>query len=537
MICGCGGCGGNAVQNIALSGVKTVSFLAINTDAKHLSEHVEQKLSKRLLIGKKKLGGLGAGGEPDVAAAAAEEDEEEIKKRISGMDLIILVAGEGKGTGTGATPVVARLAKELGILTIAVVTTPFKYLGTHMMNLALGGIAELKKHVDAYTVIPNENLLKLEPGTGGEDAEHKIDEKIAEITMSIVDLITVSAVQQVDINDLRKTLRDSGEVHIAFAKASGDNRITKAVDAVKHNVLHETSIYGAQRMIVSLIVPGSFSIPEQTQLVGEITKHAYPDCKIIPGKRYNNELKDEIQLFVIAADFIDDGGGRPKETPYTIDEFNAIVNKDVSNTAKKNATGLLPEAEEEAVPEIPEPPKKIQNAKPVAPEGYPDSGIVDATLHIANTAPTPDTNNLGNQPKPIHVSPDPPPLDVVEIGGGDGGWDTSNEPFDHAKDPYAASRNAMSTANYNRTGTVQPITSGVPQYSNGAANARINSGTSGGFYPNDLRGGTRNSDFDDNEEQTRVFNKNDLDAPYQQEPPAPKKRPSIARFWNGNKDN
>ena len=250
IVIGVGGAGNNAVNRMVDEGISGVEFIGINTDKQAL------KLCKAptvFQIGEKLTKGLGAGAQPEVGEKAAEENIEEIKEMLSGADMVFVTCGMGGGTGTGAAPVVAKLAKEKGILTVGVVTKPFRFEAKTRMNNAITGIEKLKENVDTLIVIPNDKLLEIvDRRTSMPDALKKADEVLQQAVQGITDLINVPALINLDFADVKTVMTDRGVAHIGIGSAKGDDKAAEAVKIAVTSPLLETTIAGAEQIIINI---------------------------------------------------------------------------------------------------------------------------------------------------------------------------------------------------------------------------------------------------------------------------------------------
>lgn len=315
MVFGVGGGGGNAVANIAKSELTDVDYVIANTDARALMQkRAEKDCAGKLVaiqLGKKTSRGEGAGNDPSKGKASAEESREEIAEKLEGVSMLFVTAGMGGGTGTGAAPIVASIAKEKEILTIGVVTKPFNFEGSSKMEQAMAGISEMKKYVDALIVIPNESLTKLK-GTKLtlRNAFVEVDNILCKAVLGIIRLLQQEGYINVDFADVKKVLKNSGVAHMAIGRGKGENKIEEALDEVLHSPLLETSIDGARRGLLNVSVPDSFSLDEYTNIMNEITGKLSDHAEFKGGLVFDSTLEDdEIMLIVVATDFADNTRG------------------------------------------------------------------------------------------------------------------------------------------------------------------------------------------------------------------------------------
>ncbi len=301
-VIGVGGGGGNAVNNMIDQGIQDVEFIAINTDAQALS--VNQALHK-IQAGRALTKGLGTGARPEVGAEAIAEDHDEVEACLNGFDMVFITAGMGGGTGTGGAPVVAEIARRLGVLTVAIVTKPFDCEGRRRMDMALRGIERLRQHVDTLIVIPNERLLDIaDDSTSLIDAFKRADEVLYNATRGISDLITVHGLINLDFADVRTTMQDGGTALMGAASAQGDNRAEKAaIEAISSPLLDGLSISGARNVLVNITAGRSLGIREATAATSIIQKEAGDDVEVIFGTVIDDAMGDELRVTVIATGF------------------------------------------------------------------------------------------------------------------------------------------------------------------------------------------------------------------------------------------
>lgn len=306
MVFGVGGAGGNAVAHMVDSGVHDVDYVIANTDVAALRKKDGSKMN-RIQIGKKTTHGQGAGNDPSKGRASAEENRDDIAAVLDGISMLFVAAGMGGGTGTGAAPVVAQIAKEKGILTVGVVTKPFDWEGSSKMEQAIGGVSEMKKYVDALIVIPNNRLRELKGAKAKitlRDAFSEVDDILCKAVIGVIKLLQGDGYINVDFADICMALRESGIAHMAIGSGKGDNKIDTALDEVLNSPLLETSIDGARRGLLNVSVPISFPLDEFDNLTKEISEKFNPDMKFKAGVVFDESLgDDEISLIVVATDF------------------------------------------------------------------------------------------------------------------------------------------------------------------------------------------------------------------------------------------
>lgn len=299
-IVGIGGGGCNAVNGMIESNLVGVEFIAINTDVQALEMN---KANHRIQIGKMLTRGLGAGSNPDTGKRAAEEDIDQIKSVLEGSDMVFITCGMGGGTGTGAAPVVAEIAKGLGALTVAIVTKPFVFEQPKRMNQAVRGVESLRSYVDTLIVIPNEKLLTVMPkGTPFREAFKAADDVLYRATRGISDLVTSPGYVNVDFADVKKVMLGAGDAIIGLGVGTGENRGKDAVhQAMNSPLLEETHIEGASGILLNLVCPPDFTTEEVNEVSTMITSVAGEDADVIWGWAVDDSLKNEVHVTVIAA--------------------------------------------------------------------------------------------------------------------------------------------------------------------------------------------------------------------------------------------
>lgn len=311
-VIGVGGGGNNAVNRMIENGVQGIEYLAVNTDKQALKT---SRAELKLQIGEKLTRGLGAGANPEIGMKAAEESKAEIQESLKNVDMVFITAGMGGGTGTGAAPVVAQVAKDMGILTIGVVTKPFMFEGLKRKKQAELGMAALKKSVDTLVVIPNDRLLKIaEKKTSIVDAFRMADEVLRQGIQGISDLIALPALVNLDFADVTTIMKDQGLAHMGIGEASGDNRAEEAAKKAIHSPLLETSIQGAKGVLLNITGGPDLGIFEVNEAAELIREAADPDANIIFGARIDESLEDRIMITVIATGF-DTEEEQPAATP------------------------------------------------------------------------------------------------------------------------------------------------------------------------------------------------------------------------------
>ena len=340
-VVGVGGGGNNAVNRMIECGLDSVEFLALNTDSQALQN---SKADEKVQIGLRLTKGLGAGADPEVGRKAAEESREEIKNRLKGADMVFITAGMGGGTGTGAAPVVADVAKELGALTVGVVTKPFSFEGRKRAQSAEMGITDLKEKVDAIITIPNDRILQMiDKKTSMSDAFAFADEVLRQGVQGISELISKSAFINVDFADVKTITKNAGTTMMGIGVADGDNKAVEAAQAAISSQLLETSIEGAKGILVNITGGINLSMMDVNEALDFIYSVADPDATIIMGAGYDEALGDAIRITVVATGI----DGKPKTSPFglaataggmPIGGANANANANAPKTAE-NAAG------------------------------------------------------------------------------------------------------------------------------------------------------------------------------------------------------
>ena len=296
IVIGVGGAGNNAVNRMIDENIGGVEFIGVNTDKQALALC---KAPTLIQIGEKLTKGLGAGAQPEIGQKAAEENIEELTAEIKGADMVFVTCGMGGGTGTGAAPVVARIAKEMGILTVGVVTKPFKFEAKARMVNALGGIERLKESVDTLIVIPNDKLLEIvDRRTTMPDALKKADEVLQQAVQGITDLINVPALINLDFADVQTVMKDKGLAHIGIGMATGDDKATEAVKMAVASPLLETTITGASHVIIN--ISGDISLLDASDAANYVQDLSGEGANIIFGAKYDENMADEAIITVIA---------------------------------------------------------------------------------------------------------------------------------------------------------------------------------------------------------------------------------------------
>lgn len=296
VVIGVGGAGNNAVNRMVDESIAGVEFIGINTDKQALQFC---KAATAMQIGEKLTKGLGAGAKPEVGQKAAEESSEEIAQAIKGADMVFVTCGMGGGTGTGAAPVIAKIAKDMGILTVGVVTKPFRFEAKARMSNAMMGIEHLRECVDTLIVIPNDKLLEIvDRRTTMPDALKKADEVLQQAVQGITDLINVPGLINLDFADVQTVMTDKGIAHIGIGHAKGDDKAVEAVKQAVASPLLETTIEGASHVIIN--ISGDISLIEANEAASYVQELAGDDANIIFGAMYDENVQDEATITVIA---------------------------------------------------------------------------------------------------------------------------------------------------------------------------------------------------------------------------------------------
>ncbi len=333
IVIGVGGAGNNAVNRMIDENIGGVEFIGVNTDKQALQLC---KAPTLIQIGEKLTKGLGAGAQPEIGEKAAEESAEELSAAVKGADMVFVTCGMGGGTGTGAAPVVAKIAKEQGILTVGVVTKPFKFEAKKRMINAVSGIEKLKENVDTLIVIPNDKLLEIvDRRTSMPDALKKADEVLQQAVQGITDLINLPALINLDFADVQTVMKDKGMAHIGIGSAKGDEKAIEAVKLAVASPLLETTINGATHVIIN--ISGDISLMDANDAASYVQDLAGEDANIIFGAKFDETMTDEATITVIAT-------GLENSAPKTA-ATSGIGNRMVyptQNAARPSATqGLL----------------------------------------------------------------------------------------------------------------------------------------------------------------------------------------------------
>ena len=372
-VIGVGGGGGNAVNRMVSDGLQGVEFIAMNTDQQALSKN---HATVKVQLGSKLTKGRGAGADPEIGQRAAEESKDEIANALKGSQMVFITAGMGGGTGTGAAPVVAEVAHDLGILTVGIVTKPFSFEGKRKMGLAEQGIANLLMHVDSLIVIPNERLKMIsQEKITLMNAFQAADNVLRQGVESISALINVPAFINLDFADVRSIMKDAGYAHMGVGSAKGAGKAENAAKAAISSPLLETSIAGAHGVIINITSSPDIGLEDVETAAGLITQSAHPDANIIWGTAFDENLSDEMRVTVVATGFdnksasdlrssINNAMGGAQSVP------SAVFSSDTGSAATAAAPAAAPAAPAAA-------------AKPVEEESS-DNRYYDELLAILN---------------------------------------------------------------------------------------------------------------------------------------------------------
>ncbi len=347
---GIGGGGSNAVNRMFLEGVEGVELFVINTDVQHLSSIA---VPNKIQIGEKVTKGLGAGAKPEIGEQAALEDADKIREILRNTDMLFLAVGLGGGTGTGAAPIIAEIAKDMGILTVAVATKPFNFEGPKRMQVALEGLEKLKDTVDTYIVVNNQKLVELaDRNFSIKDAFKMVDDVLAKAVMGITSIVVTPALINVDFADVRTVMEKGGLALIGMGEGKGDGRRDYAVEqAITSPLLEGNSIQGARRLLVTLWVSEDVPFREVEETIGRIRESAHEDALIIFGAMLEHDRENFIRVAVVATDF---------ENAQSMAQFKVVKKPEIKEGLKR----AVPETTIEPIPpEIEEIPAYLRRKK------------------------------------------------------------------------------------------------------------------------------------------------------------------------------
>ena len=420
-VIGVGGAGGNAIANMIAAEVQGVDFLVANTDAQALNHSPAER---RIQLGLRITQGLGAGSRPEIGRAAAEETLEMVEKALDGAHMCFIAAGMGGGTGTGAAPVIAKAARDRGILTVGVVTKPFSFEGARRMRSADAGIEELQKHVDTLIVIPNQNLFLIaNPNTTFKEAFKMADEVLQQGVRGITDLMVMPGLINLDFADVRSVMGEMGKAMMGTGEASGDNRAIEAAEkAIANPLLDGVSMKGAKGVIVSITGGEDMRLMEVDEAANHIRELVDPDANIIWGSAFNNDLEGKIRVSVVATGIENEVGSQAE--PAKVFSFPAASKPRVEAPAPVVApvtpeavTPVLeaPTAEEAEAPASEDDSDELVLGAdtiftpPVAPNPLPEAASIDAEpeqgrrvlsgAEAEEPAPTPRTSRATSAPR------------------------------------------------------------------------------------------------------------------------------------------
>ena len=344
MIVGVGGGGGNAVNAMMKAGVNNVDFLVLNTDQQALSKIT----CRTMAIGEKLTKGLGAGANPEVGKAAALESKDQIQQMLQGVDLLFIAAGMGGGTGTGAAPVVAQIAKELEILTVAVVTKPFNFEGTRRMKNAEAGIENLKGNVDSLVIVQNEKLNR-DKNFYIMDAFAKADEILLQGIRGITEIVVQDGRINLDLADVKCVMRNSGMAHMGIGEGKGKNKTIDAIRKAVYSPLLETTIQGASSLIVNFRGGEDLTLDEVTTGVDLVRQVISPEANVLFGVGFDEALKDEVQVTLIATGF---SGGNDESASFFSSEAATRVAATTIQRQNVTSNPVAPQPKADLVPQF-----------------------------------------------------------------------------------------------------------------------------------------------------------------------------------------
>lgn len=341
-VVGVGGGGGNAVNRMIAAGLSSVDFWALNTDAQVLKM---SGASNRIQLGNKLTNGLGAGGDPLKGEKAAEESKDEVMRALDGADMVFITAGMGGGTGTGAAPVIAQIAKQLGALTVGVVTKPFSFEGRRRMNQANAGLEKLRENVDSLIVVPNDKLIEVvERRTTIREAFYVVDEILLRGVQGICDIITTPGLINVDFADVKSVMSMSGSALMGIGRGSGEGRALEAARIAVNSPLLETSIHGASGVIFNVTGGPDMTIHEVYEAAEVIHESVLDDAIVIFGAVVDDRIQGEVQITVIATGFdLQPQNGKEKSIEDTLSLFSATASSSPlkKKTTQETATTML----------------------------------------------------------------------------------------------------------------------------------------------------------------------------------------------------
>ncbi|MET0249728.1 MAG: cell division protein FtsZ [Sphingobium sp.] len=431
-VIGVGGAGGNAIANMIAARVEGVDFVVANTDAQALNASPAEQ---RIQLGPRITEGLGAGSRPEIGKAAAEETIAMVEAALEGAHMCFIAAGMGGGTGTGAAPVIAKAARDKGILTVGVVTKPFTFEGNRRMRSAESGIDELQKHVDTLIVIPNQNLFLIaNPNTTFKEAFEMADEVLQQGVRGITDLMVMPGLINLDFADVRSVMGEMGKAMMGTGEADGDGRALQAAEkAIANPLLDGVSMRGAKGVIVSIVGGEDMRLMEVDEAANHIRELVDPDANIIWGSAFNDQLSGKIRVSVVATGIDSDAStnAQPLSQPFSFANRPAVA---VPQSAQKPAPAAAPpppapaaqpEAIELDVPQAPQPAPVARAPEPApapqASQAAPTAGTPRPAAVFSDEGAGHDELLLGadsaEEPAPNASAPAPSPAPRVATGG------------------------------------------------------------------------------------------------------------------------
>ena len=428
-VIGVGGAGGNAIANMIAAEIEGVEFIVANTDAQALSTSPAER---RIQLGPDITGGLGAGARPEVGKAAAEETVAEVERALEGVNMCFIAAGMGGGTGTGAAPVIAEIARRMGVLTVGVVTKPFLFEGTRRMRAAEAGIEELQDHVDTLIVIPNQNLfLVAKAETTFKEAFQLADEVLQQGVRSITDLMVMPGLINLDFADVRSVMSEMGKAMMGTGEGEGENRALEAAEqAIANPLLDGVSMAGAKGVIISIIGGEDMRLLEVDEAANHIRELVDEDANIIWGSAFNPDLKGKIRVSVVATGIEQTAIGQSERSqPVSLGQSRA-PKRPVLELSDDEGMSALP-SEEEAAP-------------PSAPSAAPVFNLTDPGPVVSAADYDDEPLDLAAEDEEEAGADYPPaaPFELTGMQAGDGYGEEYAEDVDSIVDPLAGLRGA-----------------------------------------------------------------------------------------------
>ena len=379
-VVGVGGGGNNAVNRMIVTNIRGVDFVSVNTDRQALRK---SEAPSQLVLGEKITKGFGAGANPQIGARAAEESIDDIRTMLEGTDMVFITAGMGGGTGTGAAPVVARVAREMDILTVGIVTKPFTFEGKRRMDQAEAGIAELAQYVDSLVVIPNERLKQVSNAKLTlANAFGIADDVLRRGVKSISELITMPAFINLDFADVTSVMANAGYAHMGVGAATGKDKAEQAAKEAISSPLLETSIKGAKGILISISVSPDVGLDDVDQACTLISQEAHPDASIIWGVAFDSELEDEMRITIIATGFEKKPEDAMRKNPGVSTNPGSPFPRELNKGAASRPVQPNRQAPATARPAAEQAPKKI--VRPVAPKPVVDDDGIDDFFAMVN---------------------------------------------------------------------------------------------------------------------------------------------------------